>query len=508
MLDKTRKVRRRLWIASLAAAAFVTPAAAQRPGDAPRMKAFVHHEYGSPDVLRLEDVLKPVPGDDQILVRVRAAAVNPLDWHFIEGAPYVARLLAMGALAPEIQRVGVDFAGTVEAVGRNVTHLKPGDDVFGGKTGALGEYVCVSADGAIVLKPPGVTFEQAASVPVAAVTALQGLRDKGQLRPGQTVLINGASGGVGTFAVQIAKSFGADVTGVCSTRNVDLVRSIGADRVIDYTKEDFTESGRRYDLILDNVGNHSFLACRRALKPNGIYVLIGGGGLNDGRWMGPFVGVIKGLVLLPFVRQHMGMMMANLNTKDLILLGEMIESGKVTPVIDRRYPFRQVPDAIRYLERGHARGKVIITFDQDESASPVVANDAAKPTSGIGPALIVATFVVILAGVPLVPLIAALALNRRFRRRNPGKRPYRWGYYFSIESLLAGIGLGLMFESGIGAVIACGVLYGVLAWLFARRHHGAWIALTILSLNPVAWIINFFYLRKRWVEDSATAHGL
>ena len=501
MIDKTRGVRRRLLIASLAAAAFGTPAASQ-------MKAFVHHEYGSPDVLRLEDVPKPVPGDDEILVRVRAAAANPLDWHLIEGAPYVARLLAMGALAPEIQRVGVDFAGTVESVGRNVTRFKPGDDVFGGKTGAFAEYVCVSADGAIVLKPAGVTFEQAASVPVAAVTALQGLRDKGRLQPGQTVLINGASGGVGTFAVQIARSLGADVTGVCSTRNVDLVRSLGADGVIDYTKEDFTRSGRRYDLILDNVGNHSFLACRRALKPKGTYVLIGGGSLDDDRWMGPIVHVIKGSMLSLFVRERMGMMLSDLNTEDLTLLGELIEAGKVTPVIDRRYPFREVPDAIRYLERGHARGKVIITFDRDDTTSPVEAHGAATPAGGPGPALILATFVVILAGVPLVPLVAALALNRRFRRRNPGKRPYRWGYYFSIESLIAGIVLGVMFESGVGAVIACGILYGVLAWLFARRHRGAWIALTILSLNPVAWIINFFYLRKRWVEDTATARGL
>ncbi len=250
----------------MAALLFTGAALAQTPSPsvAPRMKAIVYHNYGSPDVLRLEEIEKPVPNDNQVLVKVRAASVNPLDWHYMEGTPYIVRLIDSGLLKPKVTRLGVDFAGTVEAVGKNVTQFKPGEEVFGGKTGAFAEYVCVLADRAVVLKPATITFEQAASVPIAAITALQGLRDKGKVQPGQKVLINGASGGVGTFAVQIAKSFGADVTGVCSTRNEEMVRSIGADRVIDYTKEDFTKSGQRYDLILDNVGNHSLLECRRA----------------------------------------------------------------------------------------------------------------------------------------------------------------------------------------------------------------------------------------------------
>ena len=245
------------------------------------MKAIVYCDYGSPDVLKLEEIAKPVPTDDQVLVKVRATSVNPLDWHFMEGTPYVMRLEA-GLRKPKDMRLGVDYAGTVEAVGRNVTQFKPGDEVFGGRNGAFAEYVCVRADRAIALKPANITFEQAAGVPIAAVTALQGLRDKGQIKPGQKVLINGASGGVGTFAVQIAKSFGADVTGVCSTKNLDMVRSLGADHVIDYTKQDFTKSGQRYDLILDNVGTQPLLGFRRVLEPKGICVLIGGGGPNDG----------------------------------------------------------------------------------------------------------------------------------------------------------------------------------------------------------------------------------
>src|SRR5712664_3464535 len=244
------------------------------------LKAIVYSDYGSPDVLKLEEIEKPTPGDDQVLVRVRAASVNPLDWHYMRGTPYFMRMEA-GLRKPKVTRLGVDFAGTVEAVGRNVKRFKPGDEVFGGRTGAFGEYVTVREDRAVVLKPANLTFEQAASVPVAAITALQGLRDKGKVQPGQKVLINGASGGVGTFAVQIAKSFGAEVTGVCSTRNVDMVRSLGADHVIDYTKEDFTNSAQRYDLILDNVGNHSMLENRRILTPNGRFVLIGGGNANE-----------------------------------------------------------------------------------------------------------------------------------------------------------------------------------------------------------------------------------
>jgi len=323
------------------------------------MKAIVHCDYGSPDALALEDVEKPVPAADEVLVRVRAAAVNPLDWHFMRGTPYFARV-EMGLRKPKGIRLGVDFAGTVESIGRNVTEFRPGDEVFGGRTGAFAEYVSVRADRAVVQKPPNVTFEQAAAVPIAAITALQGLRDKGQLQRGQKVLINGASGGVGTFAVQIAKAFGAEVTGVCSTKNVELVRSLGADRVIDYTREDFTKSGQRYDLILDNVGNHSLLECRRALTPRGRYVLVGG---PSGRWLDPLPRALEAFLLSRFVSQDMGMFLAELNKKDLNLLNDLMQAGKVRPVVDRRYRLGEVPAAIGYLEQGHARGKVVITMD-------------------------------------------------------------------------------------------------------------------------------------------------
>ena len=326
------------------------------------MKAIVYCDYGLAN-LKLEDVEKPVPNDDQILVKVRAASVNPYDWHFIEGTPKIIRLMGVGLRKPKDTRVGVDFAGTVEAVGKNVTQFKPGDDVFGGKGGAFAEYVCRRAEGAVALKPANITFEQAASVNIASITALQGLRDKGKVQPGQKILINGASGGVGTFAVQIAKSCGAEVTGVCSTRNLDLVRSLGADHVIDYTKEDFAKSEQRYDVILDNVPNHSLSECRRILTPNGKYVMIGGGGPNEGRWIGPFGRVIHTLLLSPFISQQMGMMMADANHKDLTILADMMQAGTVKPVIDRTYPLSQIADAIRYLEQGHARGKVIIAVE-------------------------------------------------------------------------------------------------------------------------------------------------
>ena len=331
----------------------------------PHMKAVVYTEYGSPDVLEIRDIKKPVPNDDQVLIKVRAASINPLDWHFMEGTPYIMRAIGVGLRKPKDPRLGVDMAGQVEAVGKNVTQFKPGDEVFGGRTGAFAEYVCARADRAIVLKPANITFEQAASVPIAAITALQGLRDKGKIQPGQKVLINGASGGVGTFAVQIAKSFGADVTGVCSTRNLDLVRSLGADHVIDYTKEDFTKGDQRYDLILDNVGTQPLSGFRRALQPNGICVMIGGGGPNDGGLIGPLGRPVKALLLSPFISQKMGMLMAELNKKDLTILGDLMQSGKVTPVIDRTYPLSQIAEAIRYLEQGHARGKVIIIMGQD-----------------------------------------------------------------------------------------------------------------------------------------------
>ena len=330
----------------------------------PHMKAVVYTNYGSPDVLEIRDIKKPVPNDDQVLIKVRTASINPLDWHFMEGTPYIMRAIGVGLRKPKDPRLGVDYAGTVEAVGKNVTQFKPGDEVLGGKSGAFAEYVCARADRAIVLKPANITFEQAASVPIAAITALQGLRDKGKIQPGQKVLINGASGGVGTFAVQIAKSFGADVTGVCSTRNLDMVRSLGADHVIDYTKEDFTKGEQRYDLILDNVGTQPLSAFRRVLNPNGILVMIGGGGPNDGGLIGPLGRPVKALLLSPFISQKMGMLMAELNKKDLTILGDLMQSGKVTPVIDRTYPLSQIAEAIRYLEQGHARGKVIITMAQ------------------------------------------------------------------------------------------------------------------------------------------------
>ncbi len=326
------------------------------------MKAIVYCDYG-PANLKLEDVEKPTPADDQLLVRVRAASVNPLDWHFIEGTPYVMRAMGVGLRKPKDTRLGVDFAGTVEAVGKNVTQFKPGDEVFGGKNGAFADYVCPRADRAVALKPANLTFEQAASVNIAGITALQALRDKGKVQAGQKVLINGASGGVGTFAVQIAKTFGADVTGVCSTRNVDLVRSLGADHVIDYTKEDFAKTDQRYDVILDNVPNHSLSEIRRILTPKGKYILIGGGGPNDSRWVGPFGRVIHTLVLSPFISQKMGMMLAQLNHNDLAFLADMMQSGKMKPVIDRTYKLSEVPQAIAYLEQGHARGKVVITVE-------------------------------------------------------------------------------------------------------------------------------------------------
>lgn len=326
-------------------------------------KAVVYCDYGIPN-LKVREIEKPTPADDQLLVKVRAASVNPLDWHFIEGTPYIGRFLfGFGARKPKDTRLGVDFAGTVEAVGKNVTKFKPGDEVFGGRTGAFADYVCVREARAVALKPANITFEQAASVPIAAITALQALRDEGHVKPGQSVLINGASGGVGTFAVQIAKSYGAEVTGVCSTRNLDLVRSIGADHVIDYTKQDFAQTGQRYDLILDNVGTQPLSQFRSALTPKGICVMIGGGGLNDGRLIGPLARPIKALMLSPFLSQKFGMLDAELNHNDLAFLGDLMQSGKVKPIIDRTYKLSDLADAIRYLEQGHARGKVVITVE-------------------------------------------------------------------------------------------------------------------------------------------------
>ena len=330
------------------------------PSDAKLMKGIVYRCYGPPDVLKFEDIEKPTAKDNEVLVKVHAAAVNPLDWHYMRGTPYLVRMDA-GLGAPGNPRLGVDFAGTVEAVGKDVKRFKAGDEVFGGKYGAFAEYVSVSEERALVLKPANLTFAQAAAVPIAAVTALQALRDKGRIKPGQKVLINGASGGVGTFAVQIAKSFGAEVTGVCSTRNVEMVRSIGADHVIDYTQEDFTKSGQRYDLILDNVGNRPLLEYRRILNDKGIFVIIGGP--NTGPWLGPMASPIKAILLSPFVSQEFVMILAELNKEDLAILADLMQAGKVTPVIDRSYKLSEVPAAIAYLEEGHARGKVVINVE-------------------------------------------------------------------------------------------------------------------------------------------------
>jgi NADPH:quinone reductase-like Zn-dependent oxidoreductase len=304
---------------------------------------------------------KPVPTGSEVSIRVRAASVNPLDSHLMQGKPYIGRL-AFGLRKPKDARVGRDVAGHVEAVGLNVTQFKPGDEVFGACRGAFAEYACAS-ESRLAMKPENVTFEQAASVPVAALTALQGLRDKGKIQPGQTVLINGAAGGVGTFAVQIAKSFGGNVIAVVSTRNVDMVRSIGADLVIDYTREDFTTSGQRYDLIFDLVGNHSLSACRHILNPNGTYVAAGVIGAPQGRLTGPTAHVLKTIALSWFVRDKLVTFVTKLSKEDLNIMRELMASGKVAPVIDRCYRLNEVPEAIRYLAEGHARGKVVITME-------------------------------------------------------------------------------------------------------------------------------------------------
>jgi NADPH:quinone reductase-like Zn-dependent oxidoreductase len=330
------------------------------PGNAKLMKAVVHRCYGPPELLKLEDVERPTPADDEVLVRIRAASVNPLDFHYLRGTPYLVRTDS-GFGKPKNPRLGVDFAGTVEAVGKDVKRFKPGDEVFGGKFGAFAEYVSLPEDKSLALKPSNMTFEQAAAVPIAAITALQALRDKGQVKPGQKVLVNGASGGVGTFAVQIAKAYGAEVTGVCSTRNVAMVKSIGADHVIDYTQEDYTSGAQRFDLIVDTVGNHSLSANRRVLEREGTLVIVGAS--ESGNWIGPMARPIKALVLSRFVSQKLGMILAQMNTKDLDVLGDLMRAGKVTPVIDRRYKLGEVPEAIRYLETGHARGKVVIDLE-------------------------------------------------------------------------------------------------------------------------------------------------
>lgn len=320
------------------------------------MKAIVYHNYGSPDVLKCEEIEKPTAGDNEVLIKVRAASLNALDWRLMRGKPVFIRPMIGGLRKPKITRPGRDVAGQVEAVGRNVTQFKPGDEVFGACLGTCAEYVC-AMEGKLALKPASSSFEDAAAVPVAALTALQGLRDQGQIQPGQKVLVDGASGGVGTFAVQIAKSFGAEVTAVCSTRNVDTARSIGADHVIDYTREDFTQSGQRYDLILAANAYHSIFDYRRALSQDGIYVMAGGG------WSQ----ILQGMLLAPLLSligsKKMRFFMAKIIQKDLVLLSDLLAAGKVVPVIDRRYPLSEVAEAVRYLEVGHARGKVVITVE-------------------------------------------------------------------------------------------------------------------------------------------------
>ena len=327
------------------------------------MKAIRYYAYGSPDVLQLEDIDMPSIGGDDVLIRVRAASVNPLDWHFMTGMPYVARLQA-GLLRPKAsaRRLGADMAGSVEAVGSNVTGFAPGDEVFGGLAdlGTLAEYISVPQDGVVLGKPASVTFEQAAAVPVAGFTALQALRDKGQLQAGHKVLVNGAAGGVGTFAVQIAKALGAEVTGVCGTAHVQMVGSIGADHVIDYTREDCTRTGQRYDLLVDIAGNRTLAECRRVLAPAG--VLVGVGAPDKGRWIGPVARAAKMIMLSPVVSQRLAVFLAQQNRDDLGVLRAMLEAGKVTPVIDRTYALSAVPEAIGYLQKGHASGKVVITM--------------------------------------------------------------------------------------------------------------------------------------------------
>jgi NADPH:quinone reductase-like Zn-dependent oxidoreductase len=324
------------------------------------MKAVVQHCYGTAADLRLEEITVPVPAENQVRVKVRAASLNAADWHHMTGTPYVARL-EMGIGAPSSTSVGTDFAGVVEAVGSSVTRFKPGDEVFGARDGALGEYVIVGEQRIILPKPPNLTFEQSAAIPVAAITALQGLRDHGRLEPGQKVLINGASGGVGTFAVQIAKALGAEVTGVCSTRNADLVRSLGADHVIDYTQQNFTEGTERYDLVFDNVGNHSLRDTLRVLKPEGVLVIVTGP--KDDPWIGPLSRVAKAALLDPFVDQEMLFFIASFNIPDLEFIAELVRTGKVTPAIDRTYPLNEFAAAMTYMGEGHARAKIIVTVE-------------------------------------------------------------------------------------------------------------------------------------------------
>lgn len=320
------------------------------------MKAIFYERFGSPDVLQLRDVDKPNVADDGVLIRVHACSLNAGDWYSMTGTPYIARP-SMGFRKPKTNLLGTDYAGRVEEVGKSVTQFKPGDEVFGARTGALAEYVS-QTEKRVATKPSSLSFEEAAAVPVAALTALQGLRDKGRVQPGQNVLINGASGGVGTFAVQIAKALGAEVTGVCSTRNVEMVGSLGADHVIDYTQEDFTIGDPRFDLMIDVAGSRSFFAYRRVLTPDATVVIVGGP--RKGRMLGPLSGVVKARLAAIGKSQTIVFFIAKVDKDDLIFLGELIEAGKLTPVIDRRYDLSEVSEAFRYLGEGHARAKIVV----------------------------------------------------------------------------------------------------------------------------------------------------
>lgn len=323
------------------------------------MKAVIRKRYGSEDALKIVETERPEPDDDSVLIRVRAASINPADWYGMNGTPLLGRA-SMGIRRPKTEGLGIDYAGAVEAVGTNVVDFQPGDEVFGGRSGALAEYVAARADRTIVTRPENTSPEEAAAVPVAALTALQGLRDKGRIQPGHKVLINGASGGVGTFAVQIAKTFGAEVTGVCSTRNVELVRSLGADHVVDYTREDFTASGRRYDLLLDVAGSKPWSACARVLEREAILVIVGAPKGN--RLLGPLGHVVR--LRLGSLRssQQAAFFIAKLVKEDLLVLRGLLEAGTVKPVVDRQYALSDVADAFRYLGEGHARGKVVVTI--------------------------------------------------------------------------------------------------------------------------------------------------
>jgi NADPH:quinone reductase-like Zn-dependent oxidoreductase len=335
---------------------------ASSPQTPTSMRAVVRRCYGPPEVVRLDYIARPALADDAVLIRVHAASLNPLDWHLIRGNPYIMRA-GLGIGAPKDAVLGVDFAGTVEAVGRTVTQFKPGDAVFGGAHGAFADYVTVRGNESIALKPDNLTFEQAAAVPVAGLTALQALRDYAKVQPGQKVLINGASGGVGLFAVQIAKSLGASVTGVSSSKSARLVGSLGADHLVDYTREDYADGHQVYDVILDLVGNRSLADNRRALKPDGTYIGIGGGLPRDGGLLGPLIGAMKGVAVAKFVSQKIVFFEADLNQKDLNVLRDLIQSGKVSPVVDRQFTLAQAAQALDYLEEGHAHGKIVLTVD-------------------------------------------------------------------------------------------------------------------------------------------------